>query len=156
MNLLQEREYYKPFNYPWAFEHYKTQQHMHWLPDEVPLADDLKDYREKMSDGQKKLLSSLFRFFTQADVDVCCGYAKHYLPTFNQPEVRMMLVSFAAMEAVHQEAYSLLLETLGKDEEIYKEFMDIAAMVEKHERSQNFELVENVFIFSNAMSENTF
>jgi hypothetical protein len=35
MNLLEEREYYKPFNYPWAFEHYKTQQHMHWLPDEV-------------------------------------------------------------------------------------------------------------------------
>ena len=56
MNLLQEREFYKPFNYPWAYEHYKTQQHMHWLPDEVPLADDLKDYREKMSDGQKKLL----------------------------------------------------------------------------------------------------
>ena len=41
MNLLTEREYYKPFNYPWAFEHYKTQQHMHWLPDEVNLADDL-------------------------------------------------------------------------------------------------------------------
>ncbi len=60
MNLLQEREYYKPFNYPWAFEHYKTQQHMHWLPDEVPLADDLKDYREKMSDGQKKLLSCCY------------------------------------------------------------------------------------------------
>ena len=31
---------------------------------------------------------------------------KHYLPTFKSPEVRMMLVSFAAMEAVHQDAYS--------------------------------------------------
>ena len=124
MNLLEEREYYKPFNYPWAFEHYKTQQHMHWLPDEVPLADDLKDYREKMSDGQKKLLSSLFRFFTQADVDVCCGYAKHYLPTFKQPEVRMMLSAFASMEAVHQEAYSLLLETLGFGDDEYQKFLN--------------------------------
>ena len=44
MSLLDEREYYKPFNYPWAFEHYKSQQHMHWLPDEVNLADDLKDF----------------------------------------------------------------------------------------------------------------
>jgi ribonucleoside-diphosphate reductase beta chain len=112
-NLLEEREYYKPFNYPWAFEHYKSQQHMHWLPDEVNLADDLKDFRENLSEGNKLLLSNIFRFFTQADVDVCCGYAKHYLPTFKQPEVRMMLVAFAAMEAVHQEAYSLLLETLG-------------------------------------------
>ena len=78
MNLLTEREYYKPFNYPWAYEHYKNQQHMHWLPDEVNLADDLKDYREKLTDGNKLLLTQIFRFFTQADVDVCCGYAKHY------------------------------------------------------------------------------
>jgi len=49
MNLLEERQYYKPFNYPWAFEHYKTQQHMHWLPSEVNLADDLRDYREKLT-----------------------------------------------------------------------------------------------------------
>ena len=105
MNLLTEREYYKPFNYPWAFEHYKSQQHMHWLPDEVNLADDLKDFREKLSPGNKKLLTQIFRFFTQADVDVCCGYAKHYLPTFKQPEVRMMLSAFAAMEAVQQEEY---------------------------------------------------
>ena len=138
MNLLQEREYYKPFNYPWAFEHYKTQQHMHWLPDEVPLADDLKDYREKMTDGQKKLLSSLFRFFTQADVDVCCGYAKHYLPTFKQPEVRMMLSAFAAMEAVHQEAYSLLLETLGFGDDEYQKFFEHKAMLDKHEYLHDF------------------
>ena len=44
MNLLDEREYYKPFIYPWAFEKYKRQQQMHWLPDEVPLQDDIKDY----------------------------------------------------------------------------------------------------------------
>ena len=44
MGLLDERNYYKPFNYSWAFEAYKQQQHMHWLPDEVTLADDLKDY----------------------------------------------------------------------------------------------------------------
>jgi ribonucleoside-diphosphate reductase beta chain len=120
-DLLVEREYYKPFNYPWAFEYYKQQQHMHWLPDEVNLADDLRDYREKMTEGNKRLLGQIFRFFTQADVDVCCGYAKHYLPTFKQPEVRMMLSAFAAMEAVHQEAYSLLLETLGfRDDEYQK------------------------------------
>ena len=91
MGLLEERHYYKPFNYAWAFEAYKTQQHMHWLPDEVNLADDLRDFRDKLSDDNRKLLSNIFRFFTQADVDVCCGYATHYLPTFKQPEVRMML-----------------------------------------------------------------
>ena len=138
--LLEEREYYKPFVYPWAFEFYKKQQQMHWLPEEVPLQDDIKDYREKLSDGERTLIDNIFKFFTQADVDVCCGYAKHYLPTFKQPEVRMMLVSYAAMEAVHQEAYSLLLETLGKSDDMYQEFFDINAMMEKHEYLQDFSM----------------
>ena len=140
MSLLDERNYYKPFKYPWAYEAYKKQQQMHWLPDEVPLQDDIKDYREKLTPENRELVDNIFRFFTQADVDVCCGYAKHYLPTFKSPEVRMMLVSFAAMEAVHQDAYSLLLETLGKEDSIYQEFMDIQAMAEKHEYLSDFNM----------------
>ena len=140
MNLLDEREYYKPFVYPWAFEKYKKQQQMHWLPDEVPLQDDIKDYNMKLSADERLLIDNIFRFFTQADVDVCCGYAKHYLPTFKQPEVRMMLVSFAAMEAVHQEAYSLLLETLGKSDDMYQEFFDIQAMSDKHDYLTDFSM----------------
>jgi ribonucleoside-diphosphate reductase beta chain len=140
MNLLEEREYYKPFNYPWAFEMYKKQQQMHWMPEEVPLQDDIKDYKEKLTPENKALVDNIFRFFTQADVDVCCGYAKHYLPTFKQPEVRMMLVSFAAMEAVHQEAYSLLLETLGKSDDEYQKFTEIQAMSDKHEYLTDFNM----------------
>ena len=136
--LLEERHYYKPFNYPWAFEAYKTQQHMHWLPDEVNLADDLKDFRERLTEDNRQLLTNIFRFFTQADVDVAEGYATHYLPTFKQPEVRMMLSAFANMEAVHQEAYSLLLETLGYDDSEYQKFTEIQSMYEKHEYLSNF------------------
>jgi len=138
MGLLDERDYYKPFNYPWAFENYKLQQQMHWLPSEVNLADDLRDYKEKLTLGNRRLITQIFRFFTQADVDVCRGYAQHYLPTFKQPEVRMMLVSFAAMEAVHQEAYSLLLETLGFMDEEYQMFMEYKAMLDKHEYLSDF------------------
>ena len=140
MGLLDERNFYKPFDYGWAYEAYKKQNQMHWMPEEVPLQDDLKDYKEKLTPENRQLVDNIFRFFTQADVDVCCGYAKHYLPTFKAPEVRMMLVSFAAMEAVHQDAYSLLLETLGKDDDIYSEFMDIQEMVEKHEYLSDFSM----------------
>ena len=139
-NLLEEREYYKPFNYPWAFQYYKDQQRMHWMPEEANMQDDKRDYDDKLSPANRQLVNHIFRFFTQADVDVCCGYAKHYLPTFKQPEVRMMLVAFAAMEAVHQEAYSLLLETLGKDDEMYQEFFDIQAMADKHEYLTDFNM----------------
>ena len=143
-NLLEQRNYYKPFNYPWAFEAYKMQQQMHWMPEEVNLADDLKDFREKLSEGNKKLLTQIFRFFTQADVDVAAGYANHYLPTFKQPEVRMMLSAFASTEAIHQEAYALLLDTLGYDEREYRMFAQIQAMADKHDYLTNFNM-ENPF-----------
>ena len=70
MSLLDEREFYKPFNYPWAYEAYKTQNQMHWIPDEVNLADDLKDFRENLNEDNRNLLINIFRYFTQADVDV--------------------------------------------------------------------------------------
>ena len=140
MGLLDERNYYKPFNYPWAFEAYKMQQQMHWMPDEVNLHDDVRDYREKLPIESRRLVDNIFRFFTQADVDVASGYARHFLPTFKQPEVRMMLSSFAGMEAVHMEAYALLLDTLGKEEEIYQEFMKIQEMADKHEYLTDFNM----------------
>jgi ribonucleoside-diphosphate reductase beta chain len=140
MSLLEERSYYKPFQYPWAFEAYKLQQQMHWTPDEVPLSDDLKDYRERLDEDSKKLILNIFRFFTQADVDVCGAYASHYLPTFKVPEVRMMLAAFAAMEAVHQEAYSLLVETLGLSEDEYQMFHKLKARSDKHEDLTNFNI----------------
>ena len=140
MGLLDERNYYKPFNYEWAYKAYKKQQQMHWMPDEVNLHDDVRDYREKLPVETRRLVDNIFRFFTQADVDVASGYATHFLPTFKQPEVRMMLSAFAGMEAVHQEAYALLLDTLGKEEEIYQDFMKIQEMVEKHEYLSNFNM----------------
>ena len=50
----------------------------------------------------------------------------------------MMLSAFAAMEAVHQEAYSLLLETLGFGDDEYQKFMEHKAMMDKHEHLSNF------------------
>ena len=37
MSLLEARKTYKPFEYPWAYEYWKRQQQVHWMPEEVPL-----------------------------------------------------------------------------------------------------------------------
>jgi len=49
-----------------------------------------------------------------------------------------MLAAFASMEAVHQEAYSLLLETLGFDDDEYQKFTEHKAMMDKHEYLSDF------------------
>ena len=35
LKLTDERSYYKPFNYPWAFDAFKSSEQMHWLWTEV-------------------------------------------------------------------------------------------------------------------------
>ena len=45
MSLLESAAIYKPFNYPWAYDAWLMQQRIHWLPEEVPLADDVKDWK---------------------------------------------------------------------------------------------------------------
>ena len=77
MSLLDEREFYKPFNYAWAYEAYKAQNQMHWIPDEVNLADDLKDFREKLTPDNKLLLTNIFRFFQQAENQGLSGLKGH-------------------------------------------------------------------------------
>ena len=41
MSLLEARKTYKPFEYPWAYEFWKRQQQVHWMPEEVPLGRGL-------------------------------------------------------------------------------------------------------------------
>ena len=123
-SLQATRDYYKPFSYPWAFEAFQASEQMHWLWTEVPMLDDVKDWQNRLSKDEQDFLTKIFRFFTQGDIDVSGAYVKNYLPHFNAPEVRMMLSSFAAREAVHVAAYSHLIETLGMPDTIYNEFLE--------------------------------
>ena len=126
--LLAPRTTYKPFAYPWAYEAFLQSEQMHWLWTEVPMMEDCKDYVQKLTDDERDFLTKILRFFTQGDIDVSGAYVNTYLPVFRHPEVRMMLSSFAAREAVHIAAYSHLIETLGLPESIYNEFMQYEAM----------------------------
>lgn len=138
--VTDAKGYYKPFRYPFAFEAYRLQRQMDWLPDEVPLADDVKDWNQRLSQKERNLLTQLFRFFTQGDVDVGQAYIDKYMPIFKNEEVRMMLSAFAAMEAVHAHAYSLLLDTIGMPEVEYQAFKKYEVMAAKHDYLQNFNI----------------
>lgn len=131
--LLVERHVYKPFLYPWCYEAWLTQQRIHWLPEEVPMAEDIRDWKQKLTPSEKNLMTQIFRFFTQADVEVNNCYMKHYSRVFGPVEVQMMLGAFANMETVHIAAYSHLLDTLGMPEVEYTAFMKYKEMKDKYD-----------------------
>lgn len=135
--LLQERHVYKPFLYPWCYEAWLTQQRVHWLPEEVPMAEDVRDWKQKLTPSEKNLLTQIMRFFTQSDVEVNNCYMKHYSQVFGPVEVQMMLSAFSNIETVHIAAYSHLLDTLGMPELEYQAFMKYKAMKDKFDYMQN-------------------
>jgi ribonucleoside-diphosphate reductase beta chain len=132
-NITEDRSSFKPFYYPWAYEAWLKHEQIHWLHTEVPMLEDVKDWKNKLTKEEKQFLTHIFRFFTQGDIDVAGGYVKNYLPYFQQPEVRMMLLGFAAREALHVAAYSHLIETLGLPETMYNQFLEYDAMRQKHD-----------------------
>jgi len=138
MSLLDARPVYKPFQYPWAYDAWLIQQRSHWLPEEVPLADDVKDWHRNMSEAERNLLTQIFRFFTQADVEVNNCYMKHYSQVFKPTEVQMMLSAFSNIETIHISAYSHLLDTLGMPEVEYQAFLKYKAMKDKYDYMQEW------------------
>ena len=138
MSLLDSKPIYKPFAYPWAYDAWLMQQRIHWLPEEVPLADDVRDWKKNLDPAEKNLLTQIFRFFTQADIEVNNCYMKHYSQIFKPTEVLMMLSSFSNMETVHIAAYSHLLDTIGMPESEYTAFMKYKEMKDKYDYMQQF------------------
>jgi ribonucleoside-diphosphate reductase beta chain len=141
--LLTASAAYKPHRYPWAFDYWKLQNQIHWLPEEVPLGEDVRDWVQALTPAEQSLLTQIFRFFTQADIDVQGCYMKKYSTVFQPIEVQMMLTSFSAMETIHIAAYSHLLDTIGMPESEYGAFMDYAAMKEKHDYMGRFSMNSN-------------
>lgn len=138
MPLLDAKPIYKPFAYPWAYDAWLMQQRIHWLPEEVPLADDVRDWKKNLEPSEKNLLTQIFRFFTQADIEVNNCYMKHYSQVFKPTEVQMMLSAFSNMETVHIAAYSHLLDTIGMPETEYHAFMKYKEMKDKYDYMQEF------------------
>ena len=138
MSLLEERIVYKPFRYPWAYDAWLTQQRIHWLPEEVPLADDVRDWAKSLTEPERHLLTQIFRFFVQADVEVNNCYMKHYSQVFKPTEVQMMLAAFSNMETIHIAAYSHLLDTIGMPEIEYEAFMKYKEMKDKYDYMQGW------------------
>lgn len=123
---------YRPFVHPWAVELAVDHERIHWIEQEVSLEDDITDWkRGRLTDNEKNFVTQILRMFTQSDVSVGRFYYEFLIPTFKNNEIRNMLGSFAAREAIHQRAYALLNDSLGLPEGEYAAFLKYKEMADK-------------------------
>jgi len=139
VGLLKSTGTYDISRYGWAYDCWKRQQQTHWMGEEVPLGADIKDWQSgRLTPAEKNLLTQIFRFFTQSDVEVGDNYLKRYIPLFQPLELQMMMAAFSNMETVHIDAYALLLKTLGMPQTEFEAFRDYDAMKAKADYMHTF------------------
>ncbi|MTJ82330.1 MAG: ribonucleotide-diphosphate reductase subunit beta [Telmatospirillum sp.] len=139
VGLLQASGAYNVDRYPWAYEFWKRQSQLHWMGEEVPLGEDIRDWgSDRISEAERNLLTQIFRFFTQSDVEVSDNYMKRYMPIFQPLEIQMMLAAFSNIETIHIDAYALLLKTLGMPQTEFEAFHDYRAMRDKADYMRGF------------------
>jgi ribonucleoside-diphosphate reductase beta chain len=122
MSILQERVVYKPFEYPEAHDYWLKQQQAHWLHTEVPMANDVTDWKSNLKDHEKNVVGGILKGFAQTETVVNDYWTGLVTKWFRKPEIIMMATTFGAFETIHAEAYSLLNEQLGLDN--FAEFLE--------------------------------
>jgi ribonucleoside-diphosphate reductase beta chain len=120
--ITEPRLFYKPFEYQEAFNFYKDQHRVHWLADEVPLASDLNDWKQKLTESEKNLIGNILKSFAQTEVHVNDYWSTKVSLWFPKPEIQAMARVFADFESIHAEAYARLNEELGLDD--FEAFME--------------------------------
>ena len=131
MSLLEERVVYKPFEYPKAYDYWLKQQQAHWLHTEVPMAQDVSDWKSNLKNHEKNVVGGILKGFAQTETIVNDYWSTLVTKWFRKPEVIMMGTTLGSSETIHAEAYSLLNEQLGLDN--FAEFLEDESTMAKIE-----------------------
>merc|ERR1719247_1275716 len=98
-----------PIQYHEVWEMYKKHEASFWTAEEIDLSQDLKDW-EKLSDSERHFIKHVLAFFAASDGIVLENLAAQFSTEVQIPEARAFYAFQMAMENIHSETYSLLIE----------------------------------------------
>lgn len=107
-----------PINYPDLYKYYELQRDAFWVPSEVHLSDDINEWKDKLSDDEKKFLTYTLAFFAQADGIVLQNLNINFTFDIDLKECKMFYAIQQGIEAIHWEMYSLLIDALIVDNDV--------------------------------------
>jgi ribonucleoside-diphosphate reductase subunit M2 len=106
-----------PIQIPKAYEMYKKAVATFWVVEDVPLGNDLLDWDTKLNDNERHFIKNVLAFFAGSDGIVLENLAERFMKDIQHPEIRAFYGFQIAIENVHSEMYSLLIDTYIKDPE---------------------------------------
>ncbi len=104
-----------PLKYHDIWSMYKNAEHAFWTSEEIDLAQDLSDWDEKLNDSERHFIKMVLAFFAASDGIVNENLAENFLKEVQYPEAKCFYGFQIAVENIHSETYSLLIDTYIKD-----------------------------------------
>jgi ribonucleoside-diphosphate reductase beta chain len=115
--LLQEnknRFVLFPIEHDDIWQFYKKAEASFWTAEEIDLSQDLTDW-ENLNDGERHFITHVLAFFAASDGIVNENLAEHFVSEVQYTEAKFFYGFQIAIENIHSETYSLLIDTYVKD-----------------------------------------
>jgi ribonucleoside-diphosphate reductase beta chain len=106
-----------PIEHHDIWEMYKKQQACIWTAEEIDLAQDLNDWRNKLTDEERYFVKNVLAFFAASDGIVNENLAENFVSEVQYTEAKFFYGFQIMMENIHSETYSLLIDTYINDPE---------------------------------------
>ncbi len=106
-----------PIEHHDIWDMYKKAEASFWTAEELDLSEDLVHWEKKLNDDERRFISYVLAFFAASDGIVNENLAVNFMREVQYPEARMFYGFQAAIENIHSEVYSLLIDTYIKDPE---------------------------------------
>ena len=97
----------------WSF--YKKAEASFWTAEEIDLSADIIDWENKLNDNEKHFVKHILAFFAASDGIVNENLAENFLSEVQYTEAKFFYGFQVAIENIHSETYSLLIDTYIKD-----------------------------------------
>jgi ribonucleotide reductase beta subunit family protein with ferritin-like domain len=126
-----------PIQYPDIWKAYKDHKNAFWTAEEIDFSADKNDWNTKLSSDEKYFIEHILAFFAGSDGIVLENLVENFCREVTVPEARCFYAFQAAMENVHSETYSLMIETFIGDplrkQELFRAIETIPCITKKAE-----------------------
>ncbi len=132
INGLTDINQLAPFKYPWAWNYFLNANKNHWTPLDINMAQDVHDYRHKLTLEERHVYENVLAYLTTSDILAMRNIGLAVMEKMSAPELQIYQARQVYEEALHTWTYQHCIETIGLDQsEIYNRYRVVPEINQK-------------------------
>ena len=121
-----------PFKYPWAWNFFLNANKNHWTPLDINMAQDVTDYRHKLTLEEKHVYENVLSYLTTSDILAMRNIGLAVMEKMSAPELQIYQARQVYEESLHTWTYQHCIETIGLNQsEIYNRYRVVPEINQK-------------------------